>query len=921
MKLASSPSLLDREQSADHVVDSPVLTDADHVDLLPPLQPLLHEHRLPSTSASLNHTAPMSIRGGGSGIDDDDGDKKQAARTSSSTPTISTGTDAASVQPDAVVGEEDMMANLRSVFVSSNIAAASGVASMPTQAQLNEQHRPIDEYGDYNDAKTMEIGIKGTGSWVAPLPSVPISSSVKEKTPLPGSADSRSTAAKKRRPGSGMRPGSDMRPGTGMSISSIASSVASILSCTGLCYKKNKAEVHDDEDEQYNWLCQLCLDSPQWPNITRSENLGQYRQKAFPFETHAPPRKVKGALVMNYPSASKQCIHRIEEGGILYLGNDGIPAQKSWHGPFDVLVKLLKSRGYSHDEAVEEVIGGVICLNRQPISGDADWQSDSKKNLDYQNACLETDEYVKKLFGEVFDYIWEGKEEVVVAEEEKQEVAEEVKEEEKEEVKEEEVVEKPKLSVVVLGKEPFLTCVEGGGALKTSWFPADKTSVEQDGSHPHGCQFNLLTQNQRDAVLVSMEKLASTLVGKAPRDISAFTEEDKSKILPYSRGKVENSNFYLNSNGELVTADWIEAKSLRRATGLGQLAVMARYKCDGCEQTKKTAYGTEHGNKCGHFTQIKSQQPDGTTKWVDWIVRGYCTHCNHTNRLNSWHDCPGTGKSVKFTSLSSRSEDVGPPEKTAGLWIKTEDGKVVDSFTSTIKMEKDFSKEYDEIKKIDPKFGASDPKLQRILKLKPGGSTRRKLLLQLSGPFQEGSINLERFQYSGVPIKYGGDSNDGSSGDDDGSSGDDDGDDNSNDGSSGDDDGDNKHLAVAKKPVTVAKKPVAVAKKPSASGDDDGDNKHLAVAKKPAAVAKKPSAWAIAKKPSATTTTSNSTIATKSEKPSQRCDCKTGCKTNHCPCKKAGKPCSAHCGCTKKCINKPQKTNLKNHWWSKSKSK
>ncbi len=410
-----------------------------------------------------------------------------------------------------------------------------------------------------------------------------------------------------------------------------------------------------------------------------------------------------------------------------------------------------------------------------------------------------------------------------------------------------------KLVVAVMGENPHEACVGGGGALNSSWFPSNITNVPQYGRLPHGSQFNLLTKGQRDALLFTMEQLSSSLVSAEPRDLS--TKSDN--ILPYSRGRFLNSPvFMVNSLDEVIEAEDVEAAE-------DFLAIHEScFMCHGCGTTKRTSYGTLHNessNKhCGYFNLIQVNESGGTTKWIKWTVRGYCPFCPVTGRLNSnSHYCKGRGGLTSTcTSLVARPEDVDreePPKYTAKLWIKTVDGKVYETFDSTIQMEKDFSERYEEKKSQNPAFGTNDSQIQSIVR-NSSSQRRRDAINNISGPLQNGIVGLGNIKYHGVPILYNGKNP--------------------------------SVVAVTEKLPATVKNTAIVTKKTT----QPSILKTLKLM--PPAVAKKPA-------------TDSTTSATKSEKPTQRCTCLKGdCTTMKCACRKAGKPCGAHCDCDcKKCNN------------------
>lgn len=429
-----------------------------------------------------------------------------------------------------------------------------------------------------------------------------------------------------------------------------------------------------------------------------------------------------------------------------------------------------------------------------------------------------------------------------------------------------------KLDVAVMGKNPHMACVKGGGALNSSWFPEDLTNVQQSGRLPHGSQLNLLTKGQRDSYLFTMEKLTSSLVNAEPRDLSTRTDGWKDSILPYSKGKFQK--WLVNSRGEFIEVEDVEeaedVKGLTIQEGNLEIEV-ATFKCDKCGITKTTEFNKRH-RACGRFNHIKVIEPGGATKWIEWIVRGYCRHCPSTGRLNmGGHWCKGRGgRLTNCLSAVARPEDVDrkePLPKTTFLWIKTVDGKVVQTFEGTSNMEKDFSEKYEELKSQNPDFGTNDPHMQGIVKYKSGGRERRMALSRVSGPLQKGIVRLGNIKYHGVPILY-----------------------------------NNKNPPAPV--VAVDEKLPAIAKNTTTIDKETMQPSILktlkqmppAVAKKPPAVAKKP--HVVAKKPPTVSTTST----TKSEKPNQRCACKGDCTSGKCACRKAGKPCGAHCDC-KNCLN------------------
>ena len=356
-------------------------------------------------------------------------------------------------------------------------------------------------------------------------------------------------------------------------------------------------------------------------------------------------------IAQHFPSNS-DC--RIVDDRLLYLGEDGLPGQRSWRGPHRLLRDVLvHNYGKSELEAVSIVVGGTAAINKSPFTQKATWHSSRETTADCERSAIVTDPIVKELVQDTMELFGVN------------------------------------TKYIVLGAPMFKACVEGF-ALSSGWINNGQVVNASILPHGHQIESRLFNGNVRDKALTVFNKAAAFLLGC--EEIPITDPDLKNKILPFTIRKVKavqevararRVRTVVDSTGAVRTLDddleifgdtdlslanelseYINnnyftghqfkglQEQLDTVERYGLQDALALYECDSCDERRFTYYNARHvtctNTSKGHFTLlVDGQEHSGP---FDYYMRGFCREegCHAAGRLMCQHKCAKSNKDQKF---------------------------------------------------------------------------------------------------------------------------------------------------------------------------------------------------------------------------------------------------------------------------------
>ena len=335
---------------------------------------------------------------------------------------------------------------------------------------------------------------------------------------------------------------------------------------------------------------------------------------------------------------------------MLYLGEHGLPGQKSWFAPFHLLCKIIR-RVYNRSwaEAVRVVVGSVAAFNRIPHTQKATWHSNRITLPEWLLSVARTDPIVKRLV---------------------EKIIERLSQEQRNDIK-----------VLALGAGAAEVFVNG--PIESGWFGSDVQVINDPGATlPHGSQIgnSLFDRAKRDLTLRCFNEMAAHLLRVPVRDINDALSDE---LLVYTIGRLPSATHdtYVTSDGAVHTLDGrliAEAgldedtvRGLRRMVEetelsnrqLGYLAIVLRtvrrrnlqdatgwHTCIGCGTETYAYYNMQCSrNGCGNYFRY-SHSHNG----FDPFHRRYCdqTGCHAAGRCGDDHKCNVTRTYRTFYALT-----------------------------------------------------------------------------------------------------------------------------------------------------------------------------------------------------------------------------------------------------------------------------
>ena len=250
-----------------------------------------------------------------------------------------------------------------------------------------------------------------------------------------------------------------------------------------------------EEEPQEEYLSDIVKSLDEWNQLLRILNERYPGQLLVPYDFWGPLVALSGIIAQHFPSnADPRIIHE----RLLYLRDDGLPGQKSWRAPFELLCKILTEvYKCSREEAVRLVVGSIGAINRIPFTQSATWHSNPDTKRDWILSCIQTDPIVRSIVEKIMAKLGRNN-----------------------------------IKVLVLGAGAHQVFVDG--PIQSGWIPHGVINNPRDVL-PHGSQIGncLFNQTSRDNLLRDFNEMAAHLKG-----VEVIRIADPDSILPYTIGRL-----------------------------------------------------------------------------------------------------------------------------------------------------------------------------------------------------------------------------------------------------------------------------------------------------------------------------------------------------------------------------------------------
>ena len=467
------------------------------------------------------------------------------------------------------------------------------------------------------------------------------------------------------------------------------------------------------------------------------------------FDSHAPDKSnVINMFQMNFrPNTLRKKNGDEGQSRLMDLMDDGRPKERSLCGIYDNYIKTMVVI-YGTDPSVARTVAITTTAhtNRTPVDGDHDWHSNNAKKKSYDDCCEITDHLTSELVNDLVASCPNAR------------------------------------NWVVFGKPAFDAVCEGK-ALQSGWIK-DKRLRKQTCRLAHGLRqrINWTNEEERIDLCRTYSKCAADALGVVYIEP---TEAQMKEIMPiaihnlkmdpasaraYATDVLSNklSKEELNELLDVVLDDTSTSlrksrvahifRSVQRAHANDQEA--EHWYCTSCHDVLMGSYGMKH-SKCKKKPRGLCRLSKQSGKFELRVFRGYCEECSTTGILNNSHECSGQvnakGKLGKNCLLTERhptrkfSLEVYNRGKVHILCRKEniDTGKIVEEYTLFSNAAKDA---YGEVKEEREYPGWAHGKKGGLHCLSLFNKAMSKELKGQHPYNQDGTVDIGRFRYSGIPI-------------------------------------------------------------------------------------------------------------------------------------------------------------------------